>query len=43
MKRERIAVTIADANNKEQRLRIAVSVFNNHADIDRLLSALAAS
>lgn len=39
LKKERIAVTIAD---KEQRLRIAVSVFNNHADLDQLLGALAA-
>jgi len=37
LKEANIAATIID---RERRLRLAVSVFNNHSDLDRLLSAL---
>jgi selenocysteine lyase/cysteine desulfurase len=40
LERARVAVTIVE---KEQRMRVSVSVFNNHEDIDRLLSVLAAT
>jgi selenocysteine lyase/cysteine desulfurase len=37
LKKAGIAVTVID---NEQRMRVSVSVFNNHEDVDRLVSAL---
>ena len=39
LKKANVAVTIVE---NEQRMRVSVSVFNNHDDIDRLVSALKA-
>ncbi len=40
LKQRGVAVTIVE---NEQRMRVSVSVFNNHEDIDRLVSALKAA